>query len=173
MAYMVELDPITNMVVSMQLYQNVKNTATLRKDVMSGNLECCLIKPSFIFHPFQIVIAANKTLVSKKRTTKSIYTELLFNLSLSTNITQSLQTFGVSDSDENILVVTLTPKDKQTNANSIFDRIEGDVLDIFELSCINDIQAIKKIYKINEKEYQSVDVLDSIEKVCKVFEQER
>lgn len=159
---MVELDPVTDMLVLMQLYQNVKNTAELRKDVMNGTLECCLIKPSLIFHPFQVVVSTNKALVSKKRTTKSIYTEILFNLSLSTNITQSLQMFGVADNDKNVLVVALTPKNKETNAENIFNKIEGDVLDIFELSCINDIQAIKKLYKINEKEYQSVDMLDSI-----------
>ncbi|XP_030760442.1 EKC/KEOPS complex subunit TPRKB-like [Sitophilus oryzae] len=162
MAYSVELDDATQSIITMQLFENVKNTSELRKKAMSGKLECCLIKSNLIFDPFQVVVAANKALTHKKRTTKSNYTEILFNLSLSSNITQSLQTFGVADSDTNILVVVISKKNDTDSAKEIFSEIDGDILDISELSCINDRLAIKKLYKISDVEYHNIDLLDSI-----------
>ncbi|XP_066146644.1 EKC/KEOPS complex subunit TPRKB-like [Euwallacea fornicatus] len=163
--YAVELDPSTGKTLKMQLYENVKNTMDLRKQIMNGELQCTIIKPELICDPFQVVIAANKTLTSKKQTTKSVFTEILYNLSPSSNISQSLSKFGVDDKSKGLLVVTLENNDDKSDAeisNNIFALVKGDVLDISELGCTSDIRAIRKIYKISDVEYHSVDLLDSI-----------
>lgn len=163
MAYSIELDPITQTSIKMQLFENVKNTPEVRKKVMSGELQCCIIKPQLICDPLHVVVAANKALTSKKQTTKSIFTEILFNLSPSTNISQSLLKFGIDDKDKNLLVVTLQKKTSDdAKTLEIFSSVEGNVLDISELGCMNDINAIRKTYKISDKEYHCINLLDSI-----------
>ncbi|XP_066245112.1 EKC/KEOPS complex subunit TPRKB-like [Euwallacea similis] len=163
--YAVELDPSTGKTLKMQLYENVKNTIDLRKQIMNGELQCTIIKPELICDPFQVVIAANKTLTSKKRTTKSIFTEMLYNLSPSSNISQSLLKFGVDDKSTSLLVVTLENNGSKSDlemSDNIFALVKGNILDISELGCTSDIHAIRKIYKISDAEYHNVDLLDSV-----------
>ncbi|CAG9768929.1 unnamed protein product [Ceutorhynchus assimilis] len=160
MIYSVNLDPTTQTSLKMQLFNNVTNTAELRSKIMTGELKCCIVKPQLVYDPLQVVVAANKALTSKKQTTKSIFTELLFNLSPSSNISQSLLKFGIHDKDQSLLVVIL---EKTTdNFEDIFSLVQGDVLDISHLNQLNDIKAIRKMYKITDKEFNSVDILDSI-----------
>lgn len=162
MTHVVELDPITETRLKMQLYENVKNTSDLRKKILSGELQCCIIKPTLICDPFQVVIAANKALTSTKRTTKSIFTEILFNLSPSSNISQSLLKFGIDDKDKSLLVVMLEKEGEETGTETIFSSVEGNVLDISELGCTCDTHAIRNVYKINDTEYHNMSLVDSV-----------
>jgi hypothetical protein len=57
--------------LNIRLFRNVENVAELRKQIMTGQWQCCLVNPKFILDPFQLVIAANKALTSESRTTKN------------------------------------------------------------------------------------------------------
>ncbi|KAJ8928342.1 hypothetical protein NQ314_019072 [Rhamnusium bicolor] len=156
-----DLDPITKSQIQMKLFQNVENVKDLRKKLMNGQLKCCIIKPALIFDPFQIVIAANKALTAEKLTTKSIFTEVLFNLSLSKNITKSLQTFGIDDKDKHLLIVTFS-REGEKNNDDVYKEIVGEELNLSDLTNFSDLNAIKKTYKISEKEHEEIPLIDSI-----------
>ncbi|XP_060517731.1 EKC/KEOPS complex subunit TPRKB-like [Cylas formicarius] len=160
MSYIVDLDNETNTAIRVQLYEDVKNTEMLKTQLLSGKLKCCIIKPSLILDVLQVIVAANKAVTARKITTKSIYTEILFNLSPSNNITQSLQRFGIGDNDTTLLVVSLVKKDDSND--NVFTSVVGHELDISELGCLADLHALKRIYKISEKESHSLELLDSI-----------
>lgn len=164
MTYSVSLDPKSNSTVFIKLFKNVKNISNLRKEVLSGQLKCCVLKPSLILDPFQIVVAANKAVIAEKLTTKSIYTEVLFNLSISKNITQSLQKFGIDDKEEHVVVVIIKRNDDGDNVNEreIFEKVDGEEVDLKDLSAYSDIDLIKKTYKINDIEFKKVSMLDSV-----------
>lgn len=160
MTYSINLDATTNAKVKIKFYRNVTNVPQLRQEVMSGKLKCGLVKPNLIVSPLQIVVAANKALTAEKLKTRTIYTEILFNLSISKNITQSLQTFGIGDKDEDVLVIVI---DQNNESNDdIFDRIEGEESHLDACKEIVNMSAVKSIYKINDVESKSVDVLDSV-----------
>ncbi|XP_018566386.1 EKC/KEOPS complex subunit TPRKB [Anoplophora glabripennis] len=156
-----DLDYSTKAQLEIRLYQKVKNMKDLKRKLTKGQLKCCIIKPSLIYDPFQVVVAANKALTAEKLTTKTIFTEILFNLSISKHITKSLQTFSVGDDDENLLVVTLADGDDGED-ESIYNAIDGEEVELSNLRSFSDMNEIKKVYKISEKETLNVPFVDSI-----------
>lgn len=162
MIFTEQLDPTTNNCVSIKLYRDVKNIPELRQKIVAGELNCSIVKPSLILDPFQIVVAANKAAIAEKLTTKTIHAELLFNLSVSKNISQSLQKFGIDDRETDVLVVVIC-RNEDTNQNmEVFDKVDGNEVDIDLLSELSDLEAIKKCYKINDLESKNANLIDSV-----------
>nr|CAH7726089.1 unnamed protein product [Callosobruchus chinensis] len=157
---MFDLDEDTGTSIEIKLYKNVENVKLIRQRLLKGDLKCCVIKPSLIVDPFQIVVAANKAFTSEKRTTKTVFTEILFNLSISKNITNSLKTFGIDDSDHNIIVVLVN--ESAEDNKSICSDIQGEELELACLKDFSDVNAIRKVYKIDDKEFSNVPLLDSV-----------
>lgn len=163
MEYKINLDPITESKLTIRLFRNVKNTPELRKNIMDGTLKCAIIKPSLIVDPFVITLAANKALTSPKMITRTVYTEILFNLSISKNITPSLQLFGIDDKETDILVVGV---DKVDENGSVFEGIDGEEVDVKTLGNLRDEKAIQKAYKLKEDEVRR-DLLGAVcNRIC-------
>ncbi|CAH1972992.1 unnamed protein product [Acanthoscelides obtectus] len=157
---MFDLDEDSETRIDIKLFKDVENIKSLKQRLMKGELNCCIVKPTLIVDPFQIVVAANKALISEKRTTKSVFTEILFNLSISKNITNSLKTFGIEDSDKHILVVIVNEKGEDNS--KICSEIHGEELELMQLKNFSDVKAIQKVYKIHEDELSNVPLLDSV-----------
>jgi tRNA threonylcarbamoyladenosine modification (KEOPS) complex Cgi121 subunit len=164
MIYKAELDSDSQKSLSIFLFKDVQNAAEIKEMVTKGVLDCCIIKPCLIVHPFQIVIAANKAIINKMQgsmTTRTLSTEILFNLSVSRNITQSLLKFGIGDSDKNMLVSIIeeTGENKSENVLSYF---KGVLCPIAELSNFSDEVLIKMTYKVKDSELEVSSLTDSI-----------
>uniref|UniRef100_A0A8D8ZLH1 EKC/KEOPS complex subunit Tprkb n=2 Tax=Cacopsylla melanoneura TaxID=428564 RepID=A0A8D8ZLH1_9HEMI len=147
------------------LLSNVTNTKQLHKLILAGQLKCCLIKPSLIFDPWIVSVAANKAVESELNatmTTKSIYTEILYNLSSSKNISDSLKQFGVQDSDCEVLAVLVTKDGSVEDITNIVKLIEGSVVPIQNLKDLCDEKLVCKLHSINEKELKVSDLLHSV-----------
>ncbi|EFA08846.1 EKC/KEOPS complex subunit Tprkb [Tribolium castaneum] len=151
------LDPLVNKTLNIRLFHSVENVSDLRKKIMSGQLECCLVNPKLIVDPFQLVVAANKALTAKNRTTKTIFTEILFNLSVSKHITKSLQQFGITDDCRDLLVVTVGDDDSR-----VLSEIKGTEVELGALEEIRDLGAVKKAYKIGPEEGATSTIVDSV-----------
>lgn len=162
MTYEQPLSASTNATIRIKLFKDVKNVPHLRKQIISGDLKCCIIKPNLIVDPFQIVVAANKALVAEKMTTRTVYAEILFNLSISKNITQSLQKFGIDDNEEDILVVVIDKGDSSNEVDKVYEQIEGEETDILCLKDLTDLKEVRKAYKLSDIECERLSVLDSV-----------
>lgn len=160
MSYITELDTDTKTFVEMKLFTRVKNMKQLIQKVKEGTLNCALIKPTLILDPFQLVVAANKAVLADKTTTKSIYTEILYNLSISKNITQSLEKFGVGPNDIEALVVVL--KKQNEESSGVFKEVDGHQCNFNELCKFTNYEEVKKAYKVGDTENEYVDLLDSV-----------
>ncbi|XP_049951507.1 EKC/KEOPS complex subunit TPRKB-like [Schistocerca serialis cubense] len=159
-----ELDQDSGYSIVLFLVENVRNTPELRKLVISGGLECCIVKPSLIVNPFQVVVAGNKAVISMgrgKMSTRNIYTEILYNLSPTKQISQSLIKFGIDDKEDRILVCVLE-KCGEKKAEEVLEKIQGDECPIDQLSKFTDVMLVKKTYKINDSECYSSNILDSV-----------
>lgn len=152
------LDPKTKSEIFIRLYQNVRNTKELKEKLMAQEIKCCLIKCSLILEPLQIIVASNKAVVSEKLRTKSIYTEILFNLSISKNISKSLTTFGVHESEDCFLAVHFS----EESAENFHRQVFGEEVPLSELNKFNDFNSIKKYYKITDSEAKVIPTIDSI-----------
>lgn len=160
----IELDKESKSNIVLFLLKNVGDAKTLKQQIISGELDCCAVKPSLIVSCFQIVIAANKAVLFKKAgklATKSLNTELLYNLSISRNITDSLKTFGIDDKDDHIVIVIF-----QENGENKFERMKnhftGEICDAEEIFKLSNAKLIRDIYKITDTELEVSDLSDSV-----------
>ena len=163
-AYTVPLDPATEMLCTLYLFTNIENSDEIRRKVINGELCCSIIKAALIADPFQVLVAANRAAINAKMnrlTTKSLYTEVLFNLSISKNISRSLMEFGITDNDKNILVVVIHKKNDD-ESKLITDHIKGENMSISRLSEFTDLELIRKTYKIDKDELTVSNLTNSI-----------
>lgn len=116
-------------------------------------------------------MASKKSLLAANRgkmTTRSVTTEILFNLSSSKNITDSLQKFGIGDNDRDLLAIvigdsegeelllTLLRIDAQnyilrldkSKLTRLRDLVKGEVKDLDEISEVVDVDNILKVHKL-------------------------
>lgn len=164
--YSLHLDELTGKQLNVYLYQNVQNIEDIHNKLLNKELPCCIIKANLVLDPFQIAVAANKAVLNfkyKQMVTKNLFTEVIYCLSTSRNISQSLSTFGISSDTKNILVVTICDEqEKESTEKIIFDCIKGSRIPISKLSNFTDFDLIEKHYKIDEDELKMSSVLDSI-----------
>lgn len=149
--------------LSLALMCNVKNTKDVRNKVIAGTIECCIMKPSLILDPFQVVVAANKAIVSEhanKLASKTLYTELLFNLSFSKSIAPTLAKFGVEETDTQFIVAVFNSD--TNNIDKVLNEIEGEEKDMSYLQNFTDENLIKTTYKITDDEVTVSSLLSSV-----------
>ncbi|KAL0108493.1 hypothetical protein PUN28_015202 [Cardiocondyla obscurior] len=164
--YSVELDQETGLSCTLQLFNTVTNASEVRQELISGKLHCCMAKVSLVIDVLQAVVAANKAALNAKRNrliTKTVYTEVLFYLSMSKNISRSLAEFGVGDDDTSILVIVIhKPGEEQAVLQNISESIKGEKVPISKLSELADVNLIKKTYKIDENELRVSSLADTV-----------
>lgn len=161
--YTCPLDPETKTIAKIYLIKNVKNIGTIRTNIVKGNWKCAVIKPSLILDVFQVVVAANRAVVSERAhtmMTKTVYSEILFNLSLTKNISQSLSKFGI-EKDNNILICFLIEDIDEKYSEEIIEQIEGECCPVSDLTKFSNLNDIKSVYKIKNVK-NDVDILDVI-----------
>ncbi|XP_026746874.1 EKC/KEOPS complex subunit TPRKB-like [Trichoplusia ni] len=146
----IELDPDTNTKLKLYLFKNVQNVEMIRDNIIHGVWKCTGIKPGLIIDPFQVAVAANKAVLDEKRdamVTRSVYTEILYNLSATKNISQSLLKFGIHK-DMHILFCFLVTEDQDTSSE-IIPKIEGEMCSMKDLSKFTSFEETKHVYKLN------------------------
>ncbi|KAJ0176948.1 hypothetical protein K1T71_006957 [Dendrolimus kikuchii] len=159
--YICDLDEDTNTTLNIYLFKNVENVEDIRNYIIKGEWNCAVIKPSLIIDPFQIAVAANKAVVSEKHNsmvTKTVYAEILYNLSLTKNISQSLSKFGI-EKENNLLVCFLITPDKDYSQD-ILPKIQGQLCSMSELTSLTNMNDVKSVYKLNSS--KGDDLLDVI-----------
>lgn len=154
--YRVELDRETELYCTMLLFTDVTNVPEIREKIVTGELRCCIVKASLIIDAFQVVVAANKAALNAKRNrliTKTIYTEILFYLSISKKISYALTEFGINDSDKNILVILIHEINKEEPMlKKVLESIKGQTVPISRIQEFADVNLVKKTYKIDKDE---------------------
>ncbi|XP_022049574.1 EKC/KEOPS complex subunit TPRKB [Acanthochromis polyacanthus] len=155
--------------VTQMLFKDVKNAAVLRQSAVDGKISGALINPTMLVDPFQVLVAANKAVHLQtigKMKTRSLYSEIIFNLSPTNNISEAFKRFGISDGDESVMVVVVHKKDEVQLLSDITARVDGRQVPVEDVSSLSDPAKIKKLYKIAPQEEKCGNLLDAV--VCRM-----
>ncbi|KAG7670440.1 hypothetical protein Ndes2526A_g00194 [Nannochloris sp. 'desiccata'] len=151
--------------LSVFLVKNVKNTAELKRLIMSGSLtpEAAVINASLVPDIFLLHAAARAALVAKTRgalKTRSLHAEIVFNIAGSKHIGQSLERFGVNDSCQHLLLARFnaTPEEVESLKSSV----QGEGAVVEELSSVINIELIRKYYKVLDEELVVGTLVDAV-----------
>uniref|UniRef100_A0A3P9LX00 EKC/KEOPS complex subunit TPRKB n=1 Tax=Oryzias latipes TaxID=8090 RepID=A0A3P9LX00_ORYLA len=155
--------------VTQMLFKDVKNAAELRQDAVEGTIHAALINPTMLLSPFQALLAANKAIHSQsigKMKTRSLNSEIIFNLSPTNNISEAFKRFGISHQDRSLLVVVVHSRDDSEVLSHIAIRVDGQEVPVEEFSSLSDPAKIRKLYKVSPQEEESGGLLDAV--VCRM-----
>mmetsp|Transcript_26619 Transcript_26619/g.36749 ORF Transcript_26619/g.36749 Transcript_26619/m.36749 type:complete len:177 (+) Transcript_26619:36-566(+) len=146
-------------------FKNVKNGGDLHKRIIAGELgiEAAFIDAALLPEIFPVILAANKTLISESLeslTTRSLHSELVYNLSGSKHISLALKKWGVSDTCTKLVVAKFDATSAEVSL--IRSLVEGEEVGVEELGELYDLAAVKKNYKILDTELKVGSLTDAI-----------
>ncbi|XP_067284126.1 EKC/KEOPS complex subunit TPRKB [Pseudorasbora parva] len=164
-----DLELFPEYTVTQLLFKDVKNATELRKMAVNGEIKGALINPSMVVDAFQVLVAANKAVhlhkIGKMKT-RSLYSEIIFNLSPTNNISEAFKRFGISDSDTAVHIVLVHNKEETLNIDDIISKVDGQQIAVDQVSDLTDPAKIKKLYKVAPQEEKCGSLLDAV--VCRM-----
>ncbi|RIB05924.1 hypothetical protein C2G38_554459 [Gigaspora rosea] len=148
--------------IHITLYINVKNSAELKKRLLSHDqeLKYAFIDAKIVLDKFQLLVAVNNAVHYEKYSilkTHNVHSEIVYNLSPTTNISESLRRFGISDSTNEIVIVKVGGNSDEVKSH-LNTLIDGEESSLDELSRFTDLNSIRKYYKIgaNVKDHEEI-----------------
>jgi EKC/KEOPS complex subunit CGI121/TPRKB len=146
------------------IFRDVKNAMELSQMVRKGEIDAALVKAEMVAEPFILLAAANRAIhqaAHNRMYTRSLAAELIYSLSPTRNITESLTTFGINDNTQN-LVVAIFDDDKGSKMVKLAKKIDGAPVTLEHLREIIDIPAIKKVYHVCDPALSAETISDLI-----------
>jgi len=163
--YNFEIFPNKNLKVA--LFENVANCAELKQRFLgpTAEVEMAAMDAENILSLYHLLISANLALHRSsvdKMITRNIYTEIIYNLSPSTNVSDSLKKIGAQDCTTKLLCAAFNPDDEKFQA--LLEQVQGSLRPAADLITINDVKAekFKKIYKISPQELELSSLEDAV-----------
>ncbi|CAK5103770.1 unnamed protein product [Meloidogyne enterolobii] len=145
-------------------FTNVENASELREFVRKGEIDAALIRAELLLEPFVLLAAANRAVhqaAHNRMITRSLSAELIYSLSPNRNISDSLNTFGIAENSQS-LVVAIFDDVKGKKMISIAKRIKGTPVSFELLREISDLGSIKQIYQLPELDVNGISMSDLI-----------
>ena len=116
---------------------------------------------------FPIQAAAIRSLLSEQQnnlTTKTLHSELVYNVSGSRNVTEAYRRFGIADESDKILIAVFDDDSSGTKMDSICRRIDGEHQQLVGLPQkeAGDLQRIRKYFKIQPSEEKNTSLVEAV-----------
>nr|CCA19895.1 conserved hypothetical protein [Albugo laibachii Nc14] len=148
------------------LYKAVRNSAELRTRILRYEFDIALIDPTLILDIFQVYTAVARTLaceISGRLTTSNLHAELIFNLSGTRNVRDSLRDFGIKENSQWVLLCVFDANEDKLMA--IEKLVDGECVSFSNRhahhDAIND-KVVANHYRVSENELRHCSLLDAV-----------
>ncbi|XP_029840864.2 EKC/KEOPS complex subunit TPRKB [Ixodes scapularis] len=158
------LDRSGSKLASILLFADVQNSAQLTQMAVDGAISACVVRASLIVDLFQLQCAVQKALANRRNgtmKTRSILSEILYQLAPTKNISDSLKQLGAHENDTSVVVVLVDDPDDKHCAK-LLESARGERAPLEKLSALSDPQALRKLFKITDKELAVGSLLDAV-----------
>ena len=165
----------TGQTCSVSLFRNVQNPLEIRDKLMKNELDATVINATLIPDVLQVFVAANKAAQSHLKgkkfcKTRRVHTELLYNLSPTKNVTESLKIFGIREDIHDLIIVTFEDESDE-KLQTVKNVIQGEIKDLAELQELTNWNEVAKLHGLEStlNQEQIRDVLISKSAVKDLF----
>ncbi|PAV91731.1 hypothetical protein WR25_23177 [Diploscapter pachys] len=136
------------------LFTNVQNAKELREMVRDGKIDASLIRAELVYEPFVLLAAANRAVhqvAHNRMSCRSMHAELIYSLSPSRNINDSLVTFGIAEKSTALIAAIFDDKDG-SKMKKLAKLIKGKPEPMENHIAVVNTKVIKKIYQVGDME---------------------
>ncbi|KAJ3206780.1 hypothetical protein HDU67_007950 [Dinochytrium kinnereticum] len=137
------------------LLRDVGNAEEVKKRIVAGDEaipECVMVNGKGILSLDQLVVAATRAFLLQHQNalrTKTLFSEILFNLSPNSSISEAMKWFGIGKGVKDVVVLfTGNVKPSDEVLNRLLTIIDGRLAPTSELDDVTDVEMLKKIFKI-------------------------
>lgn len=134
------------------LFSEVTNAGDLKAAL--PHFDCALMSTELLASVQHVLCAANRALFNEfrgERKTKTVYTDLIYYLSPTTNIKESLQRWGVRADSRTVLAVSFS----EEGLAQVCKAVEGRQEPLRRLSDFSDLQKVAEAFEVGQEELQT------------------
>ncbi|CCD65511.1 EKC/KEOPS complex subunit TPRKB [Caenorhabditis elegans] len=147
------------------LFKDVKNAAELSQQLKEGKIDAALIRAELVLEPFVLLAAANRAVhqsAHNRMSCRSLAAELVYSLSPSRNITDSLVTFGIAE-HSTAIIAAIFDDDSGKAMKKLAKAIKGTPVPLMEgLPKFANVNMIKKVYQVGNPAFVEEGLSDHI-----------
>ncbi|KAF9174642.1 hypothetical protein BGX20_010459 [Mortierella sp. AD010] len=141
--------------IHMACFINVKNATDLKERLLEQDktLTFAMVESSLIMDVFQLLLAATKAAQDNetgKLSTQSLSSEIIYNLSPSKNIAESLKRFGITEDTTSLIAVKIGGNPDEV-LEDMSKTVDGILVSFSKLDQEKDMSKLRQYYKIDPK----------------------
>ncbi|CAL2039863.1 hypothetical protein CAEBREN_10899 [Caenorhabditis brenneri] len=147
------------------LFKDVKNAAELSQQLKEGKIDAALIRAELVLEPFVLLAAANRAVhqsAHNRMSCRTLSAELVYSLSPSRNISDSLLTFGIAEHSTALIAAIFDDK-SGSEMKKLAKKIKGTPEPLMSgLPKLANVSVIKKIYQVGNPAFAEEGLSDHI-----------
>ncbi|KAF9901017.1 hypothetical protein EC991_006607 [Linnemannia zychae] len=152
--------------IHMACFTAVKNAPDLKEKLQNQDksLTFAIIESTLIMDVFQLLLAATKAAHDNetgKLATQSISSEIIYNLSPSKNIAESLKRFGISEDTTSLIAIKIGGNPEEI-MEDMSQTVDGNLVSFSKLDQEKDMVKLRQYYKIDPKVTDDKEILNWI-----------
>ncbi|KAF9572474.1 hypothetical protein EC968_009860 [Mortierella alpina] len=152
--------------IHMACFTGVKNAPELKERFQNQDetLSFALVESTLIMDVFQLLLAATKAAHDNEAgnlTTKVLSSEIIYNLSPSKSIAESLKRFAISENTTSLIAVKIGGNPDEV-MEDMSRTVEGNLVSFSKLDQEKDMVRLRQYYKIDPKVTEDKDILNWI-----------
>ncbi|CAO3573848.1 unnamed protein product [Mortierella alpina] len=152
--------------IHMACFVGVKNAPELKERFQNQDetLSLALVESTLIMDVFQLLLAATKAAHDNETgnlTTKVLSSEIIYNLSPSKSIAESLKRFAISENTTSLIAVKIGGNPDEV-MEDMSRTVEGNLVSFSKLDQEKDMVRLRQYYKIDPKVTEDKDILNWI-----------